>query len=115
MTEDRWQEIKDLIKKQYQIIEESQKPLTIKVGLDEEKEIGEVEVVIFKNPQGKIKLEYSKKPVVLDKKEHYSRRAGTSAKTEYILSDSEFARKLTAYKWSETDGAWVKFEAENFN
>lgn len=115
MTEDRWLEIKDLVKNQYDIIEQSHRPLTIKIGVSEEKEIGDIEVIIFKNPQGKIKLEYSKKPVVLEKKEHYSHRAGTSAKTEYILSPDEFVSKLTAYKWDREEEDWIKFETENFN
>lgn len=113
MTEDRWEETKEMAKKNFEVVEEKTEPLYLKTGLTEDtkKEIGKKEVLIFTGPIGKIKLEYSIKPVVLEKKEHFSRRAGTSAQSEYILSETEFSRRLDAYKWSEADNDWLAIEA----
>lgn len=115
MTEDRWDETKAMVKKNFKVLEEKTEPLCLKTGLTEDtkKEIGKKEVLIFTGPMGKIKLEYSIKPVVLEKKEHFSRRAGTSAQTEFILSDTEFTRRLDAYKWSEPDNDWLVVEVPN--
>lgn len=115
MTDQRWQEIKAITKKNFPVFTEKTEPLFLKTGLteDSQKEIGHKEILIFSGPKGKTKLEYLVKPVVLEKKEHYSHRAGTQSRTEYILSDKEFVRKLQAYQWSEKDNAWETIDQEN--
>lgn len=112
MTEERWSEIQDLVKEKFEILEEKTEPLMLKTGTGEEKKIGDKEVLIFSGPVGKTKLEYIVKPVVLDKKEHYTKRMGTAATTEYILSDSEFVRRLEIFV--EKDGQWQKVNASMF-
>lgn len=112
MTEEKWSEIKDNIKEKFAILEEKKEPLELKTGLDEKQKIGEKEIIIFNGPMGKVKLEYIVKPVVLDKKEHYSKRMGTASTTEYILSESEFVRRIEAYLWKDDD--WQKVDASSF-
>ena len=57
-------------------------------------------------------LEYIVKPVVLDRKEHYSKRMGTSSKTEYVLSSDEFVERMEAF--IEKDNVWEKIDSGNF-
>ena len=109
MTEERWSEIKDRIKEKFKVWEEKTEDLKIKTGLTEEQKIGDKEIIIFEGPRGKTKLEYIVKPVILEKKEHYTKRMGTSARTEYILSDTEFVRRLEAFIWQ--DNNWQKVDA----
>lgn len=59
---------------------------------------GTQDVLIFENPVGRFKLVRENRPVVLEKKQFYSHRAGDSARTEYKLSDTEFSHKLKVYK-----------------
>jgi hypothetical protein len=112
MTEEKWQDTKSMVKDKFKILEEKKEPVELKTGLDSSQRIGEKEIIIFDSPIGKIKFEYVVKPVILDKKEHYSKRMGTSASTEYVLSDSEYVRRLDIFK--QKDGVWEKMEANAF-
>ena len=52
------------------------------------------------------------KPAVLDKKQHYSHRQGDTARTEYVLSDSEYSHKVRVYK-EDNYGEWEEVRAES--
>ena len=112
MTEEKWQDIKGMAKDKFKILEEKTEPLELKTGLTETQEIGTKEVLVFQSPIGKVKLEYHVKPVVLERKEHYSRRMGATANTEYVLSNNEFVRRMEAYKWE--DDQWQKIDSSSF-
>lgn len=112
MTEEKWLEIKDMVKEKFTVLEEKTEPIEIIVGLEEKQKIGDKEILIFEGPMGKTKIEYIVKPVVLDKKEHYSKRMGTSANTEYILSDTEFVRRIEAYTY--LNNIWEKIDTSIF-
>lgn len=115
MTEEKWQDIKGSIKDKFSLLQEKIEPIELKVGLTEKQKIGEKEVLVFQSPLGKIKLEYLVKPVVLDKKEHYTKRMGTTAQTEYVLSDSEFVRRMEAWQWNEENQDWQKIDSSRFS
>lgn len=114
MTQDKWDEVKDMVKSKFEVLEEKVEPLFLKTGLidADQQKIGDKDVLVFDGPMGKIKLEYLVKPVVLDKKEHYTKRGGTSSQTEYILSDTEFVRRMEAFRW--INGFWEKIDASSF-
>ena len=59
---------------------------------------GTQDILIFQNPSGRYRLIRENKPVVLEKKELYSHRAGQSAQTQYKFSETEFSHKLKVYK-----------------
>ena len=50
------------------------------------------------------------RPMVLDKKLHYSHRQGDTARTEYVLSDTEMSHKLRVYK-EDDYGEWQEVTA----
>ena len=112
MTEEKWQDVKSMVKDKFKIIEDNTAPLELKTGENEFQTIGQKEIIIFLSPLGKTKLEFAKKPVILDKKEHFSKRMGTSSKTEYILSENEFVFRMEAYL--EQDGVWEKIDSGRF-
>lgn len=119
MTEEKWSEIQDMIKEKFVILEEITEPIELLVGPEKLQKIGDKEIIIFTGPMGKTKIEYIVKPVVLDKKEHYSKRMGTNAATEFILSDTEFVRRIEGYLWqpaSSVDGndIWEKIDTSIF-
>lgn len=114
MIPEKWENIKGMVKDKFPDTKNTTEPITQKIGLTESQEIGQKEVLIFTSPIGKIKLEYLVKPVIIDKKEHYSKRMGTSAKTEYILSESEFSRHMDAYKFNDDNNQWEKIDSNSF-
>lgn len=111
MKPENWQDTKSMIEDKFKIIEQGIEPVKMKVGLDQEQEIGKKEFLVFNSPLGKVRLEFLTKPIIIDKKEHYSRRMGTSSATEYILSKDEFSYKMEAYL--EKDGEWEKIDASS--
>ena len=70
-----------------------------------------VESIEFQSPQGKMRLEYTTKPAVLDKKTIYSKSAGSASKVEYTYSPDELVHRLQAYRWDEARGEWEEVKA----
>jgi len=112
MTTEKWDDIKTMIQDKFEVLENKVEPVELKTGLDEKQKIGDKQVLIFISPMGKVKLEFATKPVILDKKEHYSKRMGIASKTEYVLSEDEFTHRLDAYL--EKEGEWEKIDPTTF-
>lgn len=51
------------------------------------------------------------RPTVLDKKHHYSHRQGDTARTEYVLSETELSHKMKVYK-EDDYGDWEEVRPE---
>jgi len=75
----------------------------------------DIEFIIFKGPLGRMKLEFTTKPLVLDKKTTYSRRIGSQTAIEYIYSEDEKTHKLMAYKWDDFQNDWVEIDPNSFS
>lgn len=65
-----------------------------------------IETAVFDGAAGRMMLERSVKPVVLDKKTTYSKRIGGEVTVEYILSDDEFVDTVKCYKWDKLAREW---------
>ncbi|MFA5317899.1 MAG: hypothetical protein WC323_00265 [Patescibacteria group bacterium] len=105
MQIEKWENIKGMIKDQFEVEDEGKEEL-------EDAPNSTMEFIIFNGPLGKIKLEYIVKPVVLDKKTIGSRRIGSETTVEYIYSDDEFSNTFKAYKWDDDRDDWVEMERE---
>ncbi len=106
MKPERWKEIVFLVKERFEVIEER--------GFDFENMPGHVETITFLSPLGKMKLEFTRKPVVLDKRTIGSKRIGSQAKVEYTYSDVEETFRLNTYRWNDDQSQWDEMKAENF-
>ncbi len=73
---------------------------------------GDVEYIIFNGPLGKMKLERTNKPVILDKKSLGSRRIGSESSIQYTYSETEKVHNFKAYQWEEEKDSWVEMEME---
>lgn len=106
MTYDRWQDIVNKVKSQFTILASGSEPL--------ERGPGEREFVEFQGPQGKMKLELVRRPVVLDKKTIYSKRIGSSTAVEYVYDDHEQTLTFHAYLWNAQNSDWQEVKADTF-
>jgi hypothetical protein len=97
MTDEKWEQIVQMAKKNFRDVSLKTEDL-IAATSDGPVKQGTQDVLIFENPVGRFKLVRENRPVVLEKKQFYSHRAGDSARTEYKLSDTEFSHKLKVYK-----------------
>jgi hypothetical protein len=68
-----------------------------------------VEWVTFRGPRGLMKLERTSRPVVLDRKIHYSKRIGGKVGEELVVSDTEKTYRVALYEWGEPEG-WVEVD-----
>ncbi|MFA6394095.1 MAG: hypothetical protein WCW25_04455 [Patescibacteria group bacterium] len=108
MTPERWKDILGNVKDNFEVEEEGNFHDDEEGGIDGE-------FIIFAGPLGQMKLEYSEKPAVVDKKVSFSNRIGARSEVKYIYSEKEKVRKMKAYKWDDADERWVEMEAKNFN
>ena len=102
MTDDKWQQLVEIAKKQFKNVQLSAEDLIVTTA-DGEQKRGTKDILVFENPMGKFKLVRENKPVVLEKKEFFSHRAGDTARTEYKFSATEFFHKLLVYKEGDYD------------
>jgi hypothetical protein len=114
MDIDKWEQLKDSLKKRFGIEDEGSEDLMMDTQDGPVKQ-GTANFLVMQTPIGKVKLSFQKKPLVLDKKFISSHREGQAARTEYQFSDTEFTFKLRAYKWNDIDDEWEEIDAENFS
>lgn len=93
MNNNKWEELINMVENKFGILEHGTEKT--------EDGMGDIAFIVFNGPQGRVKLELMTRPVIIDKKTTYSKRAGTAASSvEYIYSDTEKTQKLHAFLWS---------------
>lgn len=97
MQDERWQQLVEAAKKHFSDVTLTQEDLIADTE-DGPQKRGTQDILIFKNLSGRFKLVRENRPVVLEKKELFSHRAGQSAQTQYKFSETEFSHKLRVYK-----------------
>jgi hypothetical protein len=113
MTPERWETIKQTVRKQFKLEEEGTEDLIIETGEGALKQ-GEAEFVIFESPMGRLKLELQKKPRLEEKKFHYSHQQGKAARVEYKFSENETVLTFKAYRWDDRAEEWKEIDADAF-
>ncbi|NQU77603.1 hypothetical protein HQ544_02805 [Candidatus Falkowbacteria bacterium] len=114
MNDDRWQNIISMVKEKFSPAEQSEEDIEIGEDKHNNPIKGKIERIEFTGPLGKMKLERTTKPKVIDKKTIYSNRAGSDMRVDYVFSEDEVVQYMDAYKWDEDDDRWVEMEAGNF-
>lgn len=112
MTDERWEQFIETAQNRFENVGISIDKLEDSHGnLVED---GTKNIVEFTMPQtGDIyQVVRENKPAVIDKKQHYSHRQGDTARTEYILSATEFSHKIRVYKENDY-GDWEEVKAES--
>lgn len=104
MTLEKWLEIKEKIKQEMEDVLES-------VETDEERR-KTTEILEFRSPLGKMRIEWITRPKVLDKQTHFSRRIGSDVKVDYVYSEDEFTYTFKVYR--EVAGDWEELKGGSF-
>jgi hypothetical protein len=103
MTDDKWQELVELAQKHFKNAKLVHEDLIMETPDGPQKQ-GTQDVLEFSHPSGDhYKLVRENRPVVLEKKEMFSHRAGQSAQTQYKFSQTEFSHKLRVFKEVDFD------------
>lgn len=107
MDQEKWDNLKGLIKEKFEILAENQGELNDRPGKCQEIE--------FKGPLGKMKVQRLITPRVVDKKTLYSRRIGSDVKVDYVYDKQTMIDRLKVYKWDETKEDWLEITTQDFN
>ncbi len=102
MNDDKWGEILDKVADKFEVLEQGKEELTDPKGLRE--------FVIFNSPMGRIQLERTTRPKVIDRKTFGGSKYGAAGGVENVYSDTEVVKTFKAYK--EENEQWEPFEAE---
>ena len=101
MQDDRWQQLVDIAQKNFKNTRLTREDLIMESSDGPIKQ-GTQDILEFNHADGnRYRLIRENKPMVLEKKELYSHRAGQSAQTQYKFSETEFSHKLKVYKEME--------------
>ena len=71
-----------------------------------------IETAIFDGASGRMKLERTVKPLLLEKKVTYSKRIGAETEVEYVYSDDETVDIVKFYKWDRLRHEWKQIEMD---
>ncbi|MEK7617568.1 MAG: hypothetical protein AAB410_00295 [Patescibacteria group bacterium] len=98
MQDDRWQQLVEMARKNFRNVSQHSEDLIMETQDGPIKQ-GTKDLLLFDHPSGdKYKLVRENRPLVLEKKQHFSHRMGDTARTEYKHSETEFSHKLRVYK-----------------
>ena len=73
------------------------------------------EWVEFDSPLGKMKVSRITRPLIIDKKYHYTHSSGSKGKVEYVFSENEFSHKIALYKWNGSKEEWQEMDLPEGN
>ena len=96
MNDDRWYSLVEQIRTKFGLLEEAEHEL--------EHGPGKLELVEFEGPLGRMRLERVTRPVVKERRTHYSKRIGGETSEEFIYEEGEFSHRVTLYRW--VAGTW---------
>ena len=111
MTEEKWQQLVELAKQNFEDVSLETEDLFVETG-EGDVVAGTQDILAFTNQRGKFKVVRENKPVLLDKKMHFSHRQGDAARTEYTFSDSEKSHRIFFYM-EDKSGEWQKIDASS--
>ncbi|MBM3307889.1 MAG: hypothetical protein FJY74_06155 [Candidatus Eisenbacteria bacterium] len=102
MHQNKWESLLDKIESQFGFVEH-------RVDRFDDRRLT-VETVVFDGAGGRMKLERAVRPVVLDRRAHYTKRVGSAASVEYVYSDTETSDTVTLSVWDRAAGDWREIE-----
>ncbi len=105
MQDEQWENLLDSLEIKFGKLNRKQQTTTRTDDVGHEIKSDE-EWVEFETPMGRMKLSRVTRPMILDKKFHYTHTGGSKGKVEYILSDTEKSHKVTLYQWNHIENGW---------
>lgn len=108
MNPNKWQEIVFKIEEKFGIDSRRTEDFIVAEQHSGEKIIGQKEIIEFKGPLGKIRLEKISQPKVIDKKVLSSKRIGGRAAVDYVYSDEDKSEFIKIYKWDDSISQWTE-------
>ncbi len=112
MQEDKWIDLIDNLEIKFGQLDRKSQKTTSEDDTGHKIDTFE-EWVEFDTPMGRMKLSRITRPMIIDKKFHYTHSAGGKGKVEYITSDTEKSHKTKLYKWDDFKDDWQEIETKS--
>ncbi len=106
MNDQRWEEVLRRLDRQFGDLEFDE--------IEDEETRAITESVVWQSPQGRMKLIRVTRPLVVDKKLHFSNRASGGSHVEYVYSDTETTSRIRLFRWSDPASDWEEVDASVF-
>ncbi len=103
MHEDKWKDTLAMVKSKFRVLQEGKETI-------EDIPNATREFVEFEGPQGTMRLEYTIRPAVLDKKTTYSKTGGRASQVDYVYSKDDIVRRMQAFRLDDR-GDWEEVKA----
>lgn len=107
MTQDRWQEILEMVKSTFSVEDSGSVTSEVHGGTTSE-------FIVFSGPLGRLKLEFITQPALVDTKTTYKKRIGADVLVEQVYSPTDIVHRLEVWKWNEDKEAWDAFQSDLF-
>jgi hypothetical protein len=104
MNDEKWLEVVGRIKDDFEVLADETQ--------DMDPGPGSIEVIEFRGPAGRIKLERISRPIVTGQKVIGSRRIGSSTHVEFTYSETEKSHTVKAYRWDEARSDWSEIQGD---
>lgn len=104
MQDEKWLDTKDMIKRKFTVLAEGREDI-------EDIPNAFVEFIEFSGPTGRMRLERTTKPAVIDKKTMYSKTGGRASQIQYTYSPDEIVHRLEAFRWNDATSDWEEMRA----
>jgi len=105
MFQGEWEDLIDRIEKMFGFLEHTTEEYPERKTT--------VETAIFDGASGRIKLERTVKPLVVETRRIYSKRAGGDVTEEQVLSDDEMVDVVRFYRWDRLAREWKQIDIED--
>ena len=109
MQDEKWAELIYNLEAKFGELERKTQTTVSKDDAGHERKTSE-EWLIFKTPMGKMKLSRITRPMIIDKKFHYTHSTKSKGKVEYIMSDTEKSYNVQLSKWDELKNDWQEVQ-----
>lgn len=106
MTQDRWKEVQETLRNQFEIEYEGEEEMVPGPGT--------MEVMEFEGPMGFMRVEYSSRPRTLGRKVSGSRRSNAQQHEQMIYDASDVVHHMSVHTWNDDEEKWVPVEAPLF-
>ena len=110
MTDERWEKLIYQVEEKFGIDKRYTEDFVVAETQAEKKIMGRKEIIEFKGPLGRIKLEKISRPRIIDKKVLHTKRIGGRMAVDYIYSDENEISQLKIYK--QSNGEWEEISPE---
>lgn len=112
MNPKTWEKLVFLAEEKFGIDKREEEEIEVGEHSDGSKVMGKKEIIEFTSPLGKIKVEKTSRPKVIDKKVLHTKRIGGKVAIDYVYSPTEKTEEVKIYSQNQ-EGEWQEINPEN--